>query len=110
LGSLKFKKKMMNITLRGSGMSLLVSEMLIEQAKRVGATNSERYRPGIEKEHFARVVVRQIYPLATSFYTREGAEVYDPTSKLVLGRATEGDWAVELSWQDAASSLAATMN
>jgi hypothetical protein len=68
----------------------------------------DRHRPGIEKEQLAREVVRQCYPLATSSYTPEGAEVYDPTSKLVLGRSSAGDWAVELAWQAAASSLTQT--
>jgi len=44
------------------------------------------------------------YPLATSSYTRDGAEVYDPASGEVLGRADTGDWAVERAWQSAAEA------
>lgn len=67
-----------------------------------------RYRPGVEKEQFARDAFRQQFPLATSSYTLEGAVVYDEKTKLLLGSASEGDWAVELAWQDAAKNVSQT--
>ena len=65
----------------------------------------DRYRPGVEKEQLAREVVRQRYPLATSCNSPDGAEVYDPETNDVLGRASEGDWAIEYAWQAAANAL-----
>lgn len=63
-----------------------------------------QFRPGPEAERLARALIRKEYPLATSSYTRDGAEVYDPASGEVLGRADTGDWAVERAWQSAAEA------
>jgi hypothetical protein len=68
----------------------------------------DRYRPGVAKEQIAREVVRQRYPLATSSYTPEGAEVYDPATDQSLGRESAGDWVVELAWQAAARNVIQT--
>ena len=67
-----------------------------------------RSRPGIENEQLAREIVHKCYPMATSSYTPDGAEVYDSSLNLVLGRASAGDFAVELAWQAAANSLTQT--
>lgn len=63
------------------------------------------YRPGHEAERKARAQVRNQFPLATSAYTNDGAEVYDPVSVQLLGSAAAGDWAVERAWQSAAEAL-----
>lgn len=63
-----------------------------------------QFRPGPEAEQQVRSLIRKQYPLATSAYTIDGAEVYDPVSGEVLGRANTGDWAVERAWQSAAEA------
>jgi hypothetical protein len=56
----------------------------------------------------ARVAVRLVWPDATSCYEGKfGAEVYDPQSKTVLGRAEAYEFAVEHAWIDAANALKA---
>lgn len=62
-------------------------------------------RPGHEAERKARARVRNQFPLATSAYTTDGAEVYDPVTAQRLGSAAAGDWAVERAWQSAADAL-----
>lgn len=62
----------------------------------------QRFRPGAEVERKARECVLARHPGAVSAYTADGAIVYDDASEQILGRAADGDWAVEFAWIDAA--------
>ncbi|CAJ6634516.1 Uncharacterised protein [Burkholderia pseudomallei] len=64
-----------------------------------------RYRPGRQGEDAAREIVRKRHPAAQSAYSEDGAIVFDPETGEQLGKATLGDWAVEMAWQDAAAGL-----
>lgn len=56
----------------------------------------------------ARLEVRKAWPNATSAYIgATTAEVYDPTSSRVLGRADAPEFSVEHAWCDAARALQA---
>jgi len=63
------------------------------------------FRPSLEAERASRALVRALYPAATSAYVQHGAIVYDDSTAQVLGRASCGDWAVDIAWLDAAAAV-----
>lgn len=84
-------KALSSVSFLGSQEQRVENEMALEQIQLDG--------------NAARLEVRKVWPAATSTYIgATTAEVYDPATGLVVGRAEASEFAVEHAWVAAARS------